>query len=87
MAIKDNHSPAAYLLFNLTFPFIKHDLSDDELNPITSNNLDMFRCAEITMDLLKQEFVNQGIKHPDYYDEAHQHIIEQILKLKQSKNQ
>jgi hypothetical protein len=86
MAIKDNHSPAAYLVFNLTFPFMKHDLSDDELNPITSNELDMYRCAEITMDVLKQEFINQGVKHPDYYDEAHQHIIEKILHLKQLKN-
>jgi hypothetical protein len=86
MAIKDNNSPAAYLVFNLTFPFMKDDLTDEELNPITSNNLDMYRCAEITMNLLKQEFANQGVKHPEYYDEAHEHIIEQILELKQSKN-
>jgi hypothetical protein len=87
MAIKDNHSPAAYLVFNLTFPFMKHDLSDDELNPITSNELDTYRCAEITIDILKQEFANHGVKLPEYYDEAHQHIVEQILELKQSKNQ
>lgn len=66
---------------------MKHDLSDDELNPITSNELDTYRCAEITIDILKQEFANHGVKLPEYYDEAHQHIVEQILELKQSKNQ
>ena len=86
MAIKDNHSPAAYLVFNLTFPFMKHDLSQDELDPITDSKLNMYRSAEITMNMLKQEFTKLGIKYPDHYDEAHEHITKQILELKQSKN-
>jgi hypothetical protein len=32
------------------------------------------------------EFARVGLEHPDYYDEAHQHIIERLLELKQSKN-
>jgi hypothetical protein len=86
MALKDYHSPAAFLVFDLTFPFMRHDLSDDELNPITSNELDTYRCAEITINKLKMEFARVGLEHPDYYDEAHQHIIERLLELKQSKN-
>jgi hypothetical protein len=86
MAIKDNNSPAAYLVFDLTFPFMKDDLSCDELNPTINNQLDMYRCAEITMNILKQEFANQGVKHPEYYDIAREYIVEKILHLKQSKN-
>jgi len=86
--LKDYNSPASYLVFKLTFPFMKHDLSNDDLNPITSNKLDMYRSAEITINALKSEFANQGMKCPDYYDEAHEYIINKILELKQNlKNQ
>jgi hypothetical protein len=84
MKIIDYHSSAAFLVFNLTFPFMKHDLSQDELNPITSNELDTYRCAEITINTLKREFSNQGVKCPDYYDEAHQYIVDKILELKEN---
>lgn len=74
----DRVSPEGVLVFKLTFPFIKINNLDDG-HTLVSNKLDAYRCASIVMNILKQEFSNQNIKVPEYYNTAHQIITETIL--------
>lgn len=78
----DNHSPEAYLVFSLTFPFIKNE-SLDELdnlnNSIVNNQYDMYRCANICLNILQKEFHAQNLQTPDYYEAAHLIIMSRLL--------
>lgn len=78
----DNHSPEAYLVFSLTFPFIKHE-SVDELDnlddSLVNNQYDMYRCADICLNILKKEFIAQNVKIPDHYEAAHLIIMSRLL--------
>lgn len=81
----DNHSPEAYLVFALSFPFIKDDTVDDldDLNgSIVNNQYDMYRCADVCMNILKTEMNKHHMQIPDYYESAHLIIINRLLEEK-----
>lgn len=68
------------LVFNLTWPFIKSGLEFDD-KPLVLNELDMYLCANVCMNILKSEFQNQKIDIPEHYNLAHQFITDKIIKL------
>lgn len=73
----DSNSEEARLVFALTFPFIKlNDIVDDSL---VSTVHDSYRCANVIMTILKNEFEKHGHEIPKYYHKAHLIIINKLL--------
>lgn len=72
----DRNSPEAHLLFDLCFPFMRHD---DDGNSIVNNDYDMYRCADITISMLKSEMYKHNMPIPEHYEKAHLIITYKLL--------
>ena len=83
----DSNSPEAYLVFNLCFPFIKHDIDEDFDDCVAKDKYDMYRCASICMDVIKAEMHKHHVKVPEYYETAHMMIMSRLLDEKQKRKQ
>ena len=71
----DRHSPESYLVFDLTFPFIKLDLNG---NSLVNSEIEAYKCAEIIIDKLKMEFYKNGHDIPEYFEKAHLIIVSKL---------
>jgi hypothetical protein len=77
----DHTSPEAYLVFEVTFPFRQHDLSDDTIKPITDNKLYAYKCGLIVLDKIILEFSKLNVEIPDHYHRAYEYIYLTIKEL------
>lgn len=72
----DNNSKEAHLVFDLCFPFMKHD---EDGNAIVNNDYNMYQCADIAINLIKTEMHRHNMPIPEHYEKAHLIITYKLL--------